>query len=109
MVRHDLQGAEEGCQRTAQQIPAPVGQYHTGNRGRYIGQGNKLPDVAGGNDYEEIGRKGIGYRTEGRQIPTHIQREQEDIEAQHHDEDQRYRRNEPQVIDVLQCLQRSVA
>ena len=104
MVRHNLQGSEEGCQRTSQQVLAPVGQYHTGYRGRYIGQGDKFPDVTGRNDYKEIGRKGIGYRTEGSQIPTHIQGEQEDIETQHHDKDQRYRRNQPQVVNALQPL-----
>ena len=109
MVRHDLQRAEECRQGSTQQIAPPIGQNDAGNRRGNVGERDELPDMARRNNDKEVGRKGISHRTEGRQIPPHVEREQQNIEAQHHDEDQRHGRYQPQVIDVLQPLQRSVA
>ena len=109
VIRHNLQGSEESGQRSAQQIFTPIGQDNTGYRRRYVGQGRKLPDVTRRNNNKEVGRKGIGYRSEGGQIPPHIEREQQNIEAQHHDKHQRHGRHQPQVIDLLQSLERGIA
>ena len=109
VVRHDLQRAEECRQGTTQQIAPPIGQDDAGNRGGNVGECDELPDVARRNNNKEVGREGISHRTEGRQIPPHVEREQQNIEAQHHDEDQRHGRYQPQVVDMLQPLQRSVA
>ena len=75
MVRHDLQCPEQSSQRSTQQIFTPIGQHDTGDRRRDISQSNKLPNVPRRDNNEKIGRKRIGYRPKGCQVPTDIQRQ----------------------------------
>ena len=44
LVRHDLQGDEEGCQDAAGQQLAPVGKYNARYCGWDVGKGDELPD-----------------------------------------------------------------
>ena len=81
VVGQYLQRREEGRDDQSPQVLAPIGQHHAANHGRQVGQGHDLPDVAGGNDDEEVAREGPHHRTEHGQIPAEVEGTQQQVEA----------------------------
>ena len=57
VVGRHLQSHKDGSQDASGQQPAPIGQHDARQRGRNIGQRDKLPDVPRRNKNEEIGRE----------------------------------------------------
>ena len=56
MVRQNLQGNEQCCNNASCQIFTPVSQYDTCYCRWYISQRDKLPDVSGRYQNEEVAR-----------------------------------------------------
>ena len=100
-----LKRREQGCHDESPQVPAPVGQYQTADEGRQIGQCPHLPDVAGGNDNEEIGREGPHHAAQRRQVPTEVEGTQQQIETQQIGKQIPHIVGQPQVPHVLHLRQ----
>ena len=64
VVGMHLEGGKDARQDKAPQVFAPVGQHDAGNHRGQIGQCPHLPDVAGGNDNQEIGTEGPHHGTQ---------------------------------------------
>ena len=72
MVGVDLKSRKHRCQQQSPQVLALISQHDTRNHWRQIGQGPHLPDVAGGNDNQEIGGKRPKYTAQRRQMLTEV-------------------------------------
>ena len=57
MVRQNLQGNEQCCNNASCQIFTPVSQYDTCYCRWYISQRDKLPDMSGRSQNEEVGMR----------------------------------------------------
>ena len=106
MVRHDLQGDEEGCQDAAGQQLAPVGKYNARYCGWDVGKGDELPDVSCGNQDEEVGRKSPHDAAQSRQPHRYAEYPQEDVETQHEDKRQVDVAGKKELVYFLRPLQR---
>ena len=105
MVRHHLQGGKQCRHHQAPQVLAPIGQHHAGNHRRQVGQGHHLPEVAGGNDDEEVARERPYHAAQQGQVPAEVKGAQQDIEAQQVGKDVPYIVGQPQVVGLLGLLQ----
>ena len=100
-----LEGRKDGRHDESPQIPAAVGQHQSGYHRRQIGQRHHLPDVASGNDDEEIAAEGPYHRAQCSQIPPEVERPQQDIETQQIDKQIPHILGQPQVIGLHQLAQ----
>ena len=100
MVRVDLKGREDSRDQQSPQVSSPIGQYHTGNHRRQIGQCPDLPDMSGGDDNQEIGRERPDDRAERRQMLSEVESPQQDIESQQVHEHIPHVLWQPQVIGI---------
>ena len=100
VVAQNLERGEEGCHRTAPEPAAAIAENQSSNGGRHESKGHHLPDMAGGNDDEEVGREGPSHCANGRQPGAQAQRTHEDVEAQEINEHVAEDAVHPQRIDV---------
>ena len=88
VVRGDLHGGEEGGhQATPEQLTA-IGQYQSGYRRRYVGQGDELPDMSSRDEDAEVAGEGPDHPAQGGIPGWQSEGAQQDVEAQHEDEEQ---------------------
>ncbi len=98
VVRIHLESRENGRHDESPEVFPAIGQHHARNHRRQVGQRPHFPDVAGGDDDEEITRKRPHNRTQHRQFAAEIEGAQQDVEAEQIDEDVPHVFRQPQVV-----------
>ena len=106
VVGMNLQRSEDARHHQAPQVLAPIGQHDAANHWRQIGQGHHLPQVAGGDDDQEIGAERPEHSAQGRQMLAEVEGPQQDVESQQIDEQVPHIVGQPQVIGLLEYRHR---
>ena len=109
MVGIDFEGREDCCDDESPQVFASIGQHDTGYHWGQIGQGHHLPDVARGDDDEEIAAESPDDTAQYGQILTEVEGSQQNIESQQIGKHQPHIFGKPEVIDVLGALEQLLA
>ena len=86
MVAVNLKRGKKGGDNEAPQVFAFEAHHHSGYRRRDISQGDGLPEVAGGDDDEEIAGERPNDGTERSHPAAEVERAEQDVEAQHRHE-----------------------
>ena len=105
VVGLDLKSGEDGCEQQAAQVATAIGQHHAGNHGRKIGQRHHLPDVARGDDDEEVRRERPDDGSQHSQLLAEVEGAQQDVEAQEVGKDVPHILGKPQMVGVHDLLQ----
>ena len=105
VVGIDLEGRKDGRHNQSPQVFPSVGQHDARNQRRQIGQRPHLPDVASGNDNQEVGRERPDDAAQSRQVLTEVERTQQDVEAQQVDEQVPHIVGQPQVVGPHSLVQ----
>ena len=106
VVGQDLQCEEERRHQPAPQVFAAIAPHQARDGRRDIGQSEQFPNVPGPDDDEEIGREGPQDRSQRRHPDLEIERPQQDVESQQHDEHIHDVGRKPQLVNPLQAFQR---
>ena len=105
MVRQNLQGNEQCCNNASCQIFTPVSQYDTCYCRWYISQRDKLPDVSGRYQDEEIGRECPHDTAQSGQPDRYAEDAQQDVEAEHQHECEAHIVGQEELVGFLYPLQ----
>ena len=105
MVGQHFQRCKNRRNQHAPQVFTPIGQHHTGNHWRQVGQRHHLPDMSCSNNDEEVAAERPYHSTQGRQIDAEVKGTQQDIEAQQVHEDIPHILGQSEVIDGLYLRQ----
>ena len=105
VVGIDLKGGEDGRDDQAPQIFAAVAQHNAGDHRRQIGQRHDLPDMACGNDDEEIAGESPKDGAQHSEILFEVEGAQQDVEAQEIGKDIPHVFRQPQVVGILHLAQ----
>ena len=81
LVRQHLQSSKECRHQHTPQVFATIGQHHTRNHRRQVGQRHHFPDMSGSNDNKEIAAERPDDSSQSRQIDTEVEGTQQNIEA----------------------------
>ena len=100
VVGTHLEGGEDSRNHKSPQVFPTIGQYHTGNHRRQVGQRHHFPEVSCGDDYQEIGRESPDDGSQGGQQLSEVEGPQQDIEAQQIGKQVPYVVGQPQMICV---------
>ena len=106
MVRQNLHSREEARYDYAPQVAPPVAERHTRYGRRDEGEGEQLPDVAGGDDDEVVAGEGPQHSAQGGHPCAEVEGAQHDVEAQQHHEYVGRHGGQAQLVERLQAPQR---
>ena len=81
VVGQHFQRCKNRRNQHAPQVFTPIGQHHTGNHWRQVGQRHHLPDMSCGNNDKEVAAERPYHGTQSCQIDTEVKGTQQDIEA----------------------------
>ena len=107
MVGIDLKGGEDRRDDQAPQIFTTVAEHHASDHRRQIGQRHDLPDMACGNDDEEIAGESPKDRAQHSEVLFEVEGAQQNVEAQEIGKDIPHVFGQPQVVGILHLTQDS--
>ena len=105
MVGIYLKGREHRRKDQAPKVLAPIGEHDAGYHGRQIGKGHHLPDVARGDDDEEIAAERPDDASQHSKVLAEVESAQQDVESQQIDKHVDDAHGQPELIHLLGALE----